>query len=585
MKIRSVLILTLMVFVFSGMIFSNNSTGTINKIRFFHSISDDSSFAKSLSEFDFKKLPRNRVKNAIVELERIGDDFADKGELEKADIVYRVIAKGVPEYWQIFNKIESINRLRSPLSFDIKLFLKQILSLLYDDDSLFVFSSVAVTSIYFSAILVFFIFAISLFYKNFNLFFNDSINTRNNGVSVSKILVFSAALLWPLLFLSGWMIFPFLISGLLWTYFGKREKVGIIVIVTVIIIFSSLFSVISYIKKNKSLETFLIASEISAGKIYKKRDYLKLDNELKVYLAYVFYENKDFDSALDILLSTGKSYRSALKYNLFGNIYFKSGNFKESLKYYKNSLELDENDQVAIYNFTMALAYSERSKVFNSYGKRFPQINHLRNEVHQLKTVKIDNDLLKRRIFNNSNENFDMSVLILEITKEFIKLPIIWFSLILILYIYFIKYFFKNLGESARCFKCSKITRKSNTYKGIVLCNECHQLFKVKDVIFLEAKVAKEQKIRKRDFYKGFLIYILSVFLPGLKLIFTRKYISFIVFSIIFYSIAIFSIAGKSIFRELYSTYPIVFSISSLVGIMMYLFVNIYTAMEDSYGF
>ncbi len=584
MKIRLSFILLLIFVLYPVKISGNNSIGTINKIKFFHSISDNSSFMRSLSEFDFNKLTEDKKTYAINELEKIGDDFVSKGDLEKANIVFRAIANGVPGYWQIFNKIENIKRLNGSSFFNVKISLDQIISLLQNDNSLFAFLSLAVTSLYFSAIFVFFIFSIVLFFNNFNLFSTDALNTRDGEISVKKILFFSLALFWPLLLLSGWMIFPFLMSGLLWVYYNKKEKRGIITLVIIIFIFSSLFSVISFMRRNRSSDTFIVAAEVISGKRYNKKDYSKFDNELKVYLAYTFYKDGDFNSSLDILLSTGESYRSNLKYNLLGNIYYKSGNPKKSLKYYKNSLELNENDQTAIHNFTIVLASHERSKVFNSYVKRFPLIEQLKDDVDQLKEVEIDRNLLKRRIFNNSNDKLDPSYLTLEIIKEFMKLPIIWFSLILLLYIYIVDRFFQNVGKSVRCSKCNKITKRINTEKGVVFCNECHQLFKLKDVIFLEAKVAKEKKIRKGNFLKGIIVYVLSVFSPGIKLLFTRKYISFILFAILFYSIAIFSIAGKLIFQKLYSTYPIIFSISSLFCILMYILINFYSIKGDSSG-
>ena len=74
-------------------------------------------------------------------------------------------------------------------------------------------------------------------------------------------------------------------------------------------------------------KNFKIVQKVYEGYLYGRGDYEKFDNELKTALAYSYYQHKQFDVALDILVSTGENYKSKLKFDLMGNIYYKSGNF------------------------------------------------------------------------------------------------------------------------------------------------------------------------------------------------------------------------------------------------------------------
>ncbi len=585
MKINFKIIVFLILFLLFSSINANDSLGNVYKLKYYNLETDDNQFLRSLSEFNLQELSRREFRLSLIELEKIGDRFAREGKLDKALIVYSKIHENSGDYWQVYNKIENLERKKGSFFFSIKNFLRQTISLLHNSDSFFVIAGLTFSSLYFASILIFFIFAIILFYRYFKIFSNDSLNAESGDVSVRKIVVFSIALLWPFVFFSGWMIFPFIITGLFWSYFNRNEKQSIMVLIILIFVFSVFFSIRSYLNKSMESETFYTVNEVNSGKYFSKSDYTKFDNELKVYLAFSYYENKDYNSSLDILLSTGEGYRSILKFNLLGNIYYKSGNFEESMKYFKDSLDLNENDEIALHNFAIVLAIQNNSKIFDSYASRFPEIKQIINNVHKIKEIKVKPGLLKRRAFYSSKEKFAPFSFFVSILKEFIELPIMYFSLLTLLYIYFINLVFSKLGESIRCEKCSKIIKETSADASNHFCNECYQLFMIKDVIFLEAKVAKEEKIKKKQFIRGIFVGGVSIFFPGLNFIFKEKYLSFIIFSIIFYTFAVFSITGKILFENMYSIQPVIFNITSIITVIFYLFINLYSVKGDSDGF
>ncbi len=585
MRSKYKLIIFLILFLLVSSVKATDSLGCVYKLKYYDLKTSDDQFLSSLSEFDLQDLSRREFQLSVIELEKIGDRFAKEGKPDKALIVYKKIHENSRDYWQIYNKIESVKRKKGSFIFNIKNFLRQTIGLLYNSDSFFVISGLTFSSLYFASILVFFILTIIFFYKYFKIFANDSLCAESGDISVRKIAVFSIALLWPFIFLSGWMIFPFIISGLFWSYLNRYEKQSITVIIILIFIFSFFFSIRSYLNNSRESDAFYTINEVNSGKFFSKSDYAKFDNELKTYLAFSYYENEDYNSSLDILLSTGEGYRSIYKFNLLGNIYYKSGNFEESMKYFKNSLDLDENNEIALHNFGITLAIQNNSKIFDSYASRFPEIKKIIKNAHKIKEVKADPGLLKRRTFNSSKEKFAPLSFILKILKEFIELPIMYFSLLTLLYIYFINIFFTKLGESIRCSKCEKIIKETTADASNHFCNECYQLFMIKDVIFLEAKVSKEEKIKKKQFIRGIFIGGVSLVFPGLNFVFKEKYLSFIVLSIIFYTFAVFSFAGRILFENIYSVKPVLFNITSIVTVILYLSINLFSVKGDSDGF
>ncbi len=573
------------IFILSSGIFGDISYGNVHELKYFDLKISDSQFINSLSQLDLMNLPRKELEDSIVKLEKIGDSFTQQGKLDEALIVYNKIKKNTTGYWQIYNKIENIKRKKGGKFYNLGNLIKQSISLFHRSNSFFAFTGLVFSALYMAAIFIFFIYSIIIFCKYFKIFSNDALGTENEGFSIKKIVIFSILLLWPLIFLSGWMIFPFILSGMLWVYMNRYEKQAVTILIILIVVFSVFFSFKAHLNKNIASDSYLTINEVISGKYFSKAEYSKFDNELKVYLAYSYYENRDYNSSLDLLLSTGKNFENILKFNLLGNIYYKSGNYQESMKYFKNALELNENDDTALHNFTLVLAMQKNSKVFNSYATRFPEIKKIKNKIHKLKEVRFSSGLLKKRAISSSEENFELLTFVLSVLKEFIKLPVMYYSLLLLLYIYFIHFLFPHLGESTRCSKCYKIIKESATDASNNYCGDCYQLFMIKDVIFLEAKVAKEEKIRKKHFIKGILIGSISLVFPGINLAFKEKYYSFISLLMVFYSFAFFSFAGKLFFQKMFSGYPIIFNITMIFAAIMYLFINLYSVKGDSDGF
>ncbi|MEN8155116.1 MAG: hypothetical protein ABFR75_13950 [Acidobacteriota bacterium] len=581
---KKILIFSLFIMI-SGSVFTSeiSSWEKLKKIIFYNSMGKHKLAVKTLKGLSFSEITRNEKIFFIKKLENLGNFYAEKKMYKTAELFYRKIEKSSKSYWQIQNSIEKLSRKKGALFYNFKNFMIQILYLVKNFDSSFLLLNLLINVIYYSGIFVFFIISIIFFLKYFKLLSNDIFFNEDKSLSVKNIFIFMILIFWPVLIFSGWIAFPFLISGLLWIYMDKTERNSTILLIIIIVFFSLLFSFNKFIEKNVTDDNFEIIESVSNGYLHDKEDYSKFDNELKVFQAYSYYEKGNFDVALDILLSTGERYDNIFKYNLMGAIYLQSGNLEKSTKIIKKALDIDENNKTALHNFTIGLARQKNTKVFNSYTKRFPKIIEYKSRIGDLEEIRLSDNILWKRLLSSSNENFSIVSFVLSILKGIFKLPVLYFFLIFFIYRIIIKKIFNNTGESTNCSKCNKIIKETSIDMTHKFCDECYQLFMIKDLVFQEAKISKEEQLNKTKVRKLSIIALISFVFPGINLNFKGRIFSYVIISILFYSLFFFSVAGIFLFNKIYSMNPILLNITLILSFVFYLLLNLYSIKGSEY--
>ncbi|MCP5107127.1 MAG: hypothetical protein GY950_27320, partial [bacterium] len=179
-------------------------------------------------------------------------------------------------------------------------------------------------------------------------------------------------LLWPVLVLTGWMVYPFLVTGFLWLYLNDNERKTISYLLIAVGVLSILYSFNLMMERSAVDRNFKTVQKVYAGHLFEREAYEKFDNELKVAQAFSYYQNNQYETALSILLSTGKEYKNRLKYDLMGSLYHLSENYSESINHYVESLRLDDSTEATLNNFTLTLLKNNREDVFESYTKLYP---------------------------------------------------------------------------------------------------------------------------------------------------------------------------------------------------------------------
>ncbi len=566
------------------MVSKSNPWGNLKKIYFHDSAKKYSKVLSELKAINFEEISRNEQKEIARHLIKFGDYYFSKKETNLAKAFYNKVVNLSPEYWYIYNKLEKMNREKGEIFPDFKNVFTQLGMTLKDFKSSFLIFNTFFNNLFFSGILVFFIFSIALFIRYFRLAGYDLLFNEKGGLSIPLTAFVILVLIWPIFVLSGWFIYPFLISGFLWVYLSNTEKKALLFILILISVMSLFYSLNLSFERKINSKDFRTTQNINNGKLYDKDDYDRFDDEIKVLQAFSYYEKKQPDTALDILLSTGESYRSVLKYNLMGNIYFRSGDIPASIRNYKESLNLDDKNDTTLNNFTLALLRERNSKAFDLWSKRYPGLKKYKNAELELKEVNKVPGVLWKRLFNISGQKFNFPIFLKNVFSEFFKIPVIYYILLFIAYAMLIQKMYPNLGDSTYCSKCSKTIKKTLIHRSYKLCEECHQLFLIKDVIFLEAKVLKEKELNRRFKKKYMIILLLSILIPGLNLNYRNKKWLFVLLTTIIYLLLGFSIIGIITFNKIFSTSPIFFNFVGVAAVILFFLVNLFSVLGEENG-
>lgn len=570
---------------------STNTWGDLKKIHFYHSINNTEKVQEILQNLNYDGIDRKEKEKIAAELTRFGDYYFSPGEgktpdYKNAEAFYRKALAISPASWFLYNKLGEVERKTGSSFMFFKNAFLQLPLVLENFKSSFILVNTGLTMLFFAGFLVFFIFALILFIKYFKLAGNDMLIAENGIFSGKKAAFMFILLLWPVFVLTGWIIYPFLVVGLLWLYLKENEKKTIISFLILIIIFTLVYSFNQVLEKNVQSQNFKMIQEVYNGRLFDRQDYEKFDNELKVVQAFSYYEKNENDKAMEILMSTGEGYKNKLKFDLMGNIDFKAGRFTESVENYNESLRYDDKNPISLNNFTLALLKDNKEDVFYSYAKRYPEIEEYRKNVSTLKEIKPPSSLfLWKRLVSPAAERVNFSQVVKSVLVEFMKLPVIYYILVFIIYIFGLKKLSPAMGGSTFCSKCSRIIKESSIHKSQKLCDECYQLFMIKDVIFLEAKILKEKELKKKSRQKYVSRLILSFFIPGLNLNSKDSNGLFIIMASLFYFLLGFAVIGSLTFNKMASTAPLILFFSGVLAFIVYFIANLISILGDYDGF
>ncbi len=537
-----------------------------------------------IESLNFESYSNTEKKFVTDRLKRIAYTFIKKKDFKRADKLFNKILSLNNSSWDVRNGQEIINRLKNNSLYNPGLIVSQFSEISRNFEAKFLITGFLSSSIFLSSVFIFFITAFFLFIKNFKLASNDIFIDHNGDLDKIKIILVAVLLFWPAFILSGWITYPFLMSGFIWIYLGNREKRLLLIQIIIIIVCSFMLSFRNYLYEGSGEETFKTAKNLIYDKLYDKSEYSRFDNDLKVLQAFAYFKNGYLEKSLDILISTSENYRNIFKFNLMGNIYFRSDNFDVSLKYLKSALEVNERDETALYNFAVLLTELKNPNVFASYAKRYTALNNLKDTIGELRDPVINRNYLWNRLINRSEEGISKIKLFGKIILEFFKLPVLYFSIIFFLYLYSVKLFFKNAGKSVYCIKCDKIIPRSGSDKSKYYCDQCYELFQLKDVVFMEAKVAREAELKKKKTTAKIKFYFLSLFLPGFVLLLRKKGILYTILSFFFYFMLFFSILSIYYFNKIYGLYPLFLNITMVIAVILYMAINIYSLKGDHDG-
>lgn len=586
MKIKSIIVL--LVLGSTSLLFSvSNPWGNLKKIHFFDHRQKYNLVQEQLDEINVEMISREEQRRIAVELIRFGDKYLSQNRYELAEAFYQKVLAFSPEYWRLYGRLDVIERERNGIIPNFSLAFQQLGYMLKGFKASFVFVNTLLNMIFFSGMFVFFLYLLILFVKYFKLAANDLLFNANGSMSVKRLILMAVLLLWPVFMLGGWMYYPFLLCGFLWFYINDNERKAVISLLVVIILFSLLYCVNIKLERIVASEKFILAQKVYGGHLYERDVWEKFDSQLKVAQGLAYYENNRYETAMEILSSPpGDAYGDALKFGLMGNIYFRLDNLQESIRYYNNSLQLDDKSSVIINNLTLALLKSSDEALFKENARRYPAIDEVRKQISNFQEIRISpTKFLWYRLLSDNQDSFESGTFIRKVFIEFIKFPPLYFVLILLLYIRGLKRILPVLGDSIYCSKCSKIIKEAAVHRSYKLCEECYQLFSIKDVIFLEAKILKEKELNKRFRKKYILNLFVSIFFPGANFNIKERNNLMVFHAILFYFLLGFAVFGGWVFKSVFTAPPIILNHVGMLAFILYFFINLFSVLGDYDGF
>ncbi|MBN2399750.1 MAG: hypothetical protein JXI33_05345 [Candidatus Aminicenantes bacterium] len=565
---------------------ATNPWSNLKKIYICDSSADIPAVMENLAEINVLELSPAEKAELLKKLNELGDRYFQKRNFPLAQAFYQKILQLSPrENWPLFNKLQKIYRLKGNPLWNFKNIGRQLSLVIEDFSASFLLLNNFFNILFFSSLLLFYLTIAVMFLKYFKLVTHDFILGGNTRFETKKLIILLILLLWPLLFLGGWGYYPFLFCGFMWVYFDHDERLNIKRIVAIILFMTLIGSINNYLEKSLQSPGFQTIKNVFAGHLYPETSYSKFDNELKVMQACAYYNQHQLDTALDILHSTRNNFKSILKFNLLGNTYFKKGNFGQSIQFYRQSLSLDDQNKVTLKNFTLALLKNDNPESIEFYLKNYPEIQIYRDKITVLQAVKIPETILWKRLLNFSRKNFNILNFSLNILVEFFKFPILLACLFMFVYISLLKRLLPNLGQSTFCNKCAKIIKKKSVEQSHALCEDCYQLFLIKDPIFLEAKIIKEKEINRKSRFKYYFSMIASLAIPGFCMNFKNKNLVFTSTFLVFFNVFGFYLFSALTFKNFFGTIPMFINFIGMMAIIFYLVINIYSLRGENHGF
>jgi tetratricopeptide (TPR) repeat protein len=583
---KSILVMIGLVLLFSFSWAATNPWSNLKKIYFYDFSGDISAVKENLTQLDAQNLiPAEKIE-LLQKLNELGDRYYKKKNFTLAEAFYQKILLISPQdTWPIYNKLEKINKLKGNPFWNFKNIGRQLGLVSQDFGGTFLLLNIFFNVLFFSSLLLFYLSIAIMFLKYFKLVTHDFILGGDSKFQSKKLIFLLVLLLWPLAVLGGWGYYPFLFCGFMWFYFDHDDRVNIKHIVGILLAMTLISSVNNYLEKSLQSPGFQTIKNIYAGHLFSEQSYNLFDNEMKVIQAYAYYHKHKTDTALDILQATGNNYNSTLKLNLLGNIYFEKGNITQSIQFYRQSLRLDDQNKVTLKNFTLALLKNNDPELFKFYLKNYPEILGYKDKITILQTLKLPEKILWKRLLDFSWEDFHVWNFLSNIAIEFFKIPILLACLIMLVYISLLKKLSPTLGQSTFCNKCSKIIKKKSIEQAHTLCEDCYQLFLIKDPIFFEAKIIKEKEISRKLRFKYSLNLIANLFIPGFSLNFKNKNKVFTFFFLLFFNVFGFYLFSALTFKKFFGAIPMFINFIGIFAIILYLAINIYSLRGDDHGF
>ncbi len=478
---------------------------------------------KIINKFFEEKYQYNKQKEISTliwnySLEKIKEGDKEAGK----DYLYTLVK--YDKNWRIYDDLAYIELKSFNFTQGIKNSVKTLLLFLKSKDNILVLTPLA--KAFFSGIFISFL--VFVFFKYFYYFEVLAFDLKISSKFL-KLIIFIIFFLLPSIFFLGLFYIPFSLAAIAFFYSLKEEKKTIFIYLFLFFISFLFLLYTDFIQTASQNANYKAILKIKDGEY--KSDYLtRIENylgnnpdpQLALTLAVRYYnDNLLFDAKRVLERIKETEQYNKIKYFYLGNIYYKVGFFSKAKDMYFRALQSAPDDPYINFNISVLLYRINQPDLAQKYAL-----------ISQKAGIKRSEDIisLKDPIATNI-----FPYVKFKIKRNDFNHPILLGIIVFFVFLALLKLIIRNIGFSTRCASCGRPTKKNRNSINDRYCEECFNLFIIREPFLSETRKIKYKEIEEKNLKKSKIVLFLSIFLPGLDFIYREKIYLYFILSSIFH--------------------------------------------------
>jgi len=439
-------------------------------------------------------------------------------------------------------------------------------------------------SLYWAGVVVFWFFALYHFVRFVPLLSRDSLVGGEGQVLWGRLGAMLLLMFLPVLFGSGLFLLatPMVILGIVRVYLNEDERKAVrFQVVTALVVLLVLLFPGALIRRAVS-PPFQNVLAIGEGKELPALSQLVGPDE-KVLAALGVLRQKGLGCTAEMatyLVGTEDTELKALRLHLLGIESLQRKDASQAGKYLLDALAIDDRDPDLLSNFALAVLSGKEpnlDRVIQSYSVRFPGFPEAQAHLQGIRIPRLRPSWAWDLLIRGSVEGHPLWLawgrrILLQVPH----MPFALFFLLLPIVSLLAGKFLGVDGKGSFCPKCHRpVKRKPAQMLTRPLCEDCHQIFLIKDVVFLEAKMQKEKEYARQEHRRKLLMMGVSLFWPGFSGFLVDRHKTVVLAQTAFVAFLGIYGYGRSLMLQFRDVVPLIISLSGVAALVVYLMANI----------
>lgn len=430
-------------------------------------------------------------------------------------------------------------------------------------------------------------FAVWLIRNYLPLATHDMILNEKGILEKKRLLAWFLLLLWPIFIGSGWFLLAMVLIASLWFYADKAEKKTLLSLLVLLALMTVLQAVNLFLLDQAKNPSFLQTKDIIKNHLLDyNADAIEGNPNAKLMMAFNNFHSGYLEEGMEWLNAVDEKVRHNIKRNLYGYAFLVNKDYQNAISAFAEVLSQDGSDSTALYNLTLALMENKDEKSYEAFLNRFPKISQFREKVGQARLPTVSQGFIWSLFVSSGKKPTESTPIFVfrAALKNLIRIPTLFFFIVFLAYIKLLPHLFHDIGKSTHCAKCQKAIKKGNSNRAVNVCNDCYQLFLIKDSMMADAKSFKEAEINRINRRKNSLLLLFSFLSPGFFLHMRGQHRLFSIFSFFYFLFVFLAFVAWHPLAEFYGTVPLFAKAFGVLAAFLFLVSNALIFQGDEYG-